>query len=67
MTPKEKADKLCIDFLMKPNTTDIRFGMDKQLAKQCAIIAVDEIRNDKFNEGILSGYWYEVRREIEKL
>jgi hypothetical protein len=65
MTPKEKADKLCIDFLIKPNTTDIRFGMDKQLAKQCALIAVDEIL--KINPYKARNYWQEVKTEIEKL
>ena len=74
MTPKEKADKLCIDFLIKPNTRDIRFGMDKQLAKQCALIAVEEILSDYKNylmhenteyKGLM--YWQEVKKEIEKL
>jgi hypothetical protein len=74
MTPKEKADKLCIDFLMKPNTADIRFGMDKQLAKQCALIAVEEILSDYKNylmhenteyKGLK--YWQEVKKEIENL
>ena len=65
MTPQEKADKLCIDFLMKPNNTDIRFGMDKQLAKQCAVIAVDEIL--KTNPYKARNYWQEVKTEIEKL
>jgi hypothetical protein len=69
MTPKEKADKLCIDFLMKPNTTDIRFGMDKQLAKQCALIAVDEIlKVSTFFKLIAeTEYWNEVKKEIEAL
>ena len=65
MTPKEKADKLCIDFLMKPNTNDIRFGMDKELAKECALIAVDEIL--KTNPYKARNYWQEVKTEIEKL
>jgi hypothetical protein len=69
MTPKEKADKLCIDFLIKPNTTDIRFGMDKELAKQCALIAVDELIKVstffKLGEELL--YWNIVKTEIEKL
>jgi hypothetical protein len=81
MTPKEKADKLCIDFLMKPNNTDIRFGMDKQLAKQCALIAVDEIIDASPTNPLKSSYielysdmvdecieyWQEVKTEIEKL
>ena len=73
MTPKEKADKVCIDFLMKPNTTDIRFGMDKQLAKQCALIAVDEIltwfkahsySNKNYDAFV---FYNEVKQEIELL
>ena len=73
MTPKEKADKLCIDFLIKPNTTDIRFGMDKQLAKQCALIAVDEIIEanpiafDEDDNCIAKQWWQEVKIEIELL
>jgi hypothetical protein len=73
MTPEQKANKLCIDFLIKPNTTDIRFGMDKQLAKQCALIAVDEIiasnpiAFDKDDNCIASYWWKEVKQQIEKL
>jgi hypothetical protein len=70
MTPKEKADKLCIDFLMKPNNTDIRFGMDKQLAKQCALIAVDEIMNviiGSYDYELEKIYWQDVKNEIELL
>ena len=72
MTPKQKADKLCIDFLMKPNTTDIRFYMDKQLAKQCALIAVDEILEaidwhayEAPNKEIC--FWEQLKTETEKL
>ena len=74
MTPKEKADKLCIDFLMNPNTTDIRFGMDKELAKHCAIIAVDEIISNwraeatiQYPYGKVINYWNVVKEEIIKL
>jgi hypothetical protein len=70
MTPKQKADKLCIDFLIKPNTTDIRFGMDKQLAKQCALIAVDEIVNviiGSYDYELEKIYWQDVKNEIELL
>lgn len=80
MTPKEKAEKLCIDFLINPNTRDSRFGIDKQLAKQCAIIAVneiienvnyffDELERDRlpnyFDDEI--DYWEQVIDEINKL
>ena len=62
MTRKEKAKELVDQYFVLLNG-DVEF----EVCKQCALITVDEIRNDKFNEGILSGYWYEVRREIEKL
>jgi hypothetical protein len=58
---------------MKPNNTDIRFGMDKQLAKQCALIAVDEIiasnpiAFDEEDNCIEKNWWKEVKIEIEKL
>jgi hypothetical protein len=62
MTRKEKAKELVDQYFVL-----LDGAIEFEVCKQCAIIAVDEIRNDKFNEGILSGYWYEVRREIEKL
>ena len=64
MTPKEKAVELVH-----------KFGMENQYyerAKQCALIAVDEI----LSMGIMShsgdwqmakSYWEEVKQEIEKL
>jgi hypothetical protein len=71
MIPKEKAFELVYKYYKI--TKEFEFIKGEGLvpyygsAKQCALIAVDEIRNEKLNEGILSGYWYEVRREIEKL
>jgi len=62
MTRKEKAKELVDQYFVLLNG-----AVEFEVCKQCALITVDEIRNDKFNEGILSGYWYEVRREIEKL
>lgn len=62
MTRKEKAQELVDQYFVLLNG-----AVEFEVCKQCALITVDEIRNDKFNEGILSGYWYEVRREIEKL
>jgi hypothetical protein len=65
MTPKEKAWKL----YHKYRTLEGKFG-DKVLynydAKQCALIAVNEIISD--NASIYSQkYWQEVKQEIEKL
>jgi hypothetical protein len=73
MTPKEKANNLCMRFLIQ-TTTDIPYAINKTIAKECALIAVDEIakctkyekqqfENDRFSED----YWNEVQKEIEKL
>ena len=56
MTPKEKAKEL-IDKML--NETDL------VSAKQCALIAVDEIL--KTNPYKARNYWHEVKTEIEKL
>jgi hypothetical protein len=62
MTPKEKAKKL-VGKMRRDNE------MNYQYAKQCALIAVDEILKitwvDKFL--ITEDYWQEVKQEIEKL
>ena len=62
MTSKDKANKLCMTFLME---TDIP---SKAIAKQCALICVDEIldavttiADKKFD------FYTEVKKEIEKL
>ena len=65
MTPKEKAFELIDKYsLLVP----IEFGgMDKNLAKQCALIAVDEILNSRKEQLVQSikfyEYWTEVKRE----
>lgn len=72
MTPKEKADELCkkmlyqIEWNAQPSTV-------KEVAKQCALIAVDEILNDDvydMSEEIFEMriiYWEEVKQEIQNL
>jgi hypothetical protein len=68
MTPKEKAQELVLKYLRIENTND---WWSKVPAKQCALIAVDEI----FKTGLLEGstlginkkYWQQVKTEIEKL
>ena len=68
MTPKEKAEELILKFmrLQEPNYN----WFHSKLAKQCALIAVDEILkvasfyNDSQAEVI---YFKEVKSEIEKL
>jgi hypothetical protein len=56
MTPKEKA----IELVKK-----MQFEVCKTDAKQCALIAVDEIL--KTNPYKARNFWYEVKNEIEKL
>ena len=43
MTPKEKAQELVIKFQFKPE------GINKDLAKRCALIAVDEMIAEVYN------------------
>jgi hypothetical protein len=72
MTPKEKANKLCMRFLIE-TTTDIPYGINKNIAKQCALIAVDEMltwlkahsySNKNYDAFV---YYNEVKQEIEAL
>lgn len=78
MTPQEKANNLCMTFLMEPHTEQLDYGINKELAKQCALIAVDEILNvlpqseyledrGEYFENRERLYWKEVKQEIEKL
>ena len=75
MTPKEKADKLCMRFLMHTHTENNDYGINKDLAKQCALIAVDEILKSnptKVTENAVwfklnIEYWQEVKQEINEL
>jgi hypothetical protein len=83
MTPQQKAKELVNKF--KSNVYkkafansdfmyDRYYGLDDDMAKQCALIAVDKIskctkyekqkfENDRFSED----YWQEVKKEIEAL
>jgi hypothetical protein len=73
MTPKEKAQDLFFKVTMI--SLEQTFGLPKTSAKQCALIAVDEI----INTGLLLDssiyvtvktsldYWQQVKQEIEKL
>ena len=68
MTPKERAEELVLKYLrlQEPNYN----WFHKGLAKQCALIAVDEIINsvnDEHVSDIFNEYWEEVKQEIKKL
>jgi hypothetical protein len=75
MTPKEKAKELVEKFRL--NVLDYEgCGINEHKAKQCALIAVDEVLNELFEAAIVTGsshihkhidYYQEVKKEIEKL
>jgi len=73
MTPKEKAkelfNKYC--FAIRTEETDSGYFTNVIYAKDCALIAVDEILNDKEEiDGmriINDPYWIKVKQEIENL
>ena len=67
MTPKEKADEICrkmlyqIEWNAQPSTV-------KRVAKQCALIADDEVINSELYKWLEDEiYWQEVKQEVEKL
>jgi hypothetical protein len=81
MTPKEKADELVLKFKKyayypKTNDDEVFINQLNNNAKQCALIAVDEIING-YEFDILYiehkrimdniNFWDEVKQEIEKL
>jgi hypothetical protein len=64
MTPKEKALDLMDSFIQRTRNK-WESSMSYKRAKQCALIAVDELINQVSNSDV--GYWKEVKNEIEKL
>ena len=74
MTSKEKAQELVDSYRIILMNEDTECGNEilcTLIAKQCALIAVDELINEeeKYNNGSFypSKYWKEVKQEIEKL
>ncbi len=59
MTPKEKAEELVDKF-----DTAMEFYTPARFAKQCALIAVDEILD---KDGYNNEYYQEVKQEIINL
>ena len=65
MTPKEKAQELIDKFHIKVHDREGTSAMNEFEAKQCALIAVDEILEVyKTNWNIDNTYWQEVKKEI---
>ena len=72
MTPKEKAKQLVKKFTSATMTlvADYEWVDDIFSAKQCALIAVDEILKNNlilFEDYLNDEYWREVKQEIELL
>jgi hypothetical protein len=65
MTPQEKAKELVYKF-----DDTMEFSTPQRFAKQCSLIAVDEIIfvASKYNDTQAEvSYWQEVKQEIEQL
>ena len=72
MTPKEKAKQLVKIFQFETEINEIIAKFQKHKAKQCALIAVDEMikqQQVQFENMIWScvEYWKEVKQEINNL
>jgi hypothetical protein len=72
MTPKEKAEELVNKFQQDVQIIEEDNDSERFYAKQCALIAVDEIMY-LFRFNLFYGYekhltyWQQVRKEIEAL
>lgn len=70
MTPKEKSKELIDKFGLELSADwDLQLSPDIHVAKQCALICVDELILNNSEEFDFVGvtYWREVKQEIEKL
>ena len=66
MTPKDKAEELVEKMLGDNNHyLNKNIEIDKLIAKQCALICVDEIL--EFHDRIDVKYWQEVKQEINQI
>ncbi len=72
MTAKEKANELFLKFRQIPPFSPYT-GIDDGEAKQCALVAVDEIlhiyqiKNAAFEFYEVRNYWQDVKQELLKL
>ena len=73
MTPKEKANELVNRYAIYLRANLMYDEDAEEDAKQCALIAVDEILEDNVDDmseelfDIRIEYWQSVKQEIEKL
>ena len=68
MTPKAKAKEL-VEKYYHLFSVELENTIDYREAKQCALIAVDEIETVLLQERVFESldYWKEVKNEINKL
>ena len=70
LTPKEKAKELFSKY-QNIYLTEDSMGIDDELAKQCALIAVDEIISIKLlwfqKDTEYLDFWQEVKEELPKI
>jgi hypothetical protein len=69
MTPKEKAQELVNKFAKLPEEGSLMWYLSFEIAKKCALVAVDEILDTiKWCIGDSQvEYWEDVKKEIELL
>lgn len=71
MIPKEKAKELMLRYYVYDLDNDKQWYVANKFAKNCALIAVDEIieviLSDEYYCSLILKYWQEVKQEIEKL
>ena len=62
-SPREKAAELIVDYQIKVKS------LDYNEAKQCVLVMVDQIKKILYDQDsmIRYDYWFEVKKEIEKL
>ncbi len=68
MTPQEKGKELVDKFYQQAPLEDIKFYSNDVMAKDCALIAVDEIlQSNNLYHSIKTKFYLEVKQEIKKL
>lgn len=69
MTPEEKAIHLHYQMLQNTRHREMTIPEMNEMAKECALIAADEVLNYAKAHGFigLTKYWEDIKIEIEKL
>jgi len=72
LSPKEKAEDLVkklfqFNHRVKWDSDNNQWSHDYYLAKQCALVAVEQILFLDAGDAVDQDYWLEVKQEIKKL